>query len=75
MAAERTGRRARLLEIDPGYVDVIVERWQSYTGRQATLAGIGHQCGDASALDLIGWPLSHVASERGIEGVDKSYQR
>lgn len=41
MAAERTGRRARLLEIDPGYVDVIVERWQSYTGRQATLAGTG----------------------------------
>lgn len=41
MAAERTGRRARLMEIDPGYVDVIVERWQSYTGRQATLVGTG----------------------------------
>jgi DNA modification methylase len=41
MAAERTGRRARLLEIDPGYVDVIIERWQNYTGRQAKLAGSG----------------------------------
>jgi len=41
MAAERIGRRARLLEIAPEYVDVIVERWQSFTGRQATLAGTG----------------------------------
>jgi DNA modification methylase len=41
MAAERTGRCARLLEIDPGYVDVIVNRWQNYSGRQATLAGTG----------------------------------
>lgn len=41
MAAERTGRRARLLEIDPGYMDVIVERWQSFTGRQAMLVGTG----------------------------------
>jgi len=28
VAAERTGRRARLLELDPRYVDVVVRRWQ-----------------------------------------------
>jgi DNA modification methylase len=38
IAAERTGRRARGIEIDPGYVDVAVQRWQRYTGKFATLA-------------------------------------
>ena len=32
MAAERSGRRARLLEIDPAYVDVILRRWRDETG-------------------------------------------
>ena len=32
IAAERTGRRAVLLEIDPAYCDVIVQRWQEETG-------------------------------------------
>jgi DNA modification methylase len=35
IAAERTGRRARLLELDPRYADVIVQRWQKMTGTQA----------------------------------------
>jgi len=38
IACEKTGRNARLMEIDPRYVDVIVERWQDFTGKQATLA-------------------------------------
>ncbi len=37
LAAERTGRRARLVEIDPQYADVIVRRWQSYSGGAAQL--------------------------------------
>jgi DNA modification methylase len=39
IAAERTGRRARGIEIDPVYVDVAIRRWQSFTGKSATLAG------------------------------------
>ncbi len=39
IAAERTGRSARLMELDPKYVDVIVTRWQDYTGNAATLDG------------------------------------
>jgi DNA modification methylase len=35
IAAERTGRRARLVELDPKYVDVIVQRWQEVTGKKA----------------------------------------
>jgi DNA modification methylase len=41
IAAERTGRKARALEIDPNYVDVAVRRWQAYAGKSAVLAGSG----------------------------------
>lgn len=36
IAAERVGRAARLIELEPKYVDVIVRRWQEYTGQKAT---------------------------------------
>jgi DNA modification methylase len=36
IAAEKSGRTARLIELDPKYVDVIVRRWEEFTGRQAT---------------------------------------
>ena len=39
IAAERAGRRARLIELDPKYVDVIMQRWQSHAGGKAVLAG------------------------------------
>ncbi|MCP3998982.1 MAG: site-specific DNA-methyltransferase, partial [bacterium] len=35
VAAERLGRSACLMEIDPAYCDVIVQRWQDYTGAKA----------------------------------------
>ena len=35
IAAEQTGRHAFLMEIDPPYADVIVERWENFTGRKA----------------------------------------
>jgi DNA modification methylase len=38
IAAEQTGRRAFLMELDPPYCDVIVERWETFTGRKAELA-------------------------------------
>jgi DNA modification methylase len=39
IAAENTGRVAALLELDPKYVDVIVERWQRLAGQMAVLDG------------------------------------
>lgn len=39
IAAQRTGRKARLIEIDPLYCDTIAERWQKFSGRPARLAG------------------------------------
>jgi DNA modification methylase len=41
IAAERTERRARLVELDPKYVDVIVQRWQEATGGNALHATTG----------------------------------
>ena len=35
MACEQTGRQARLMELSPHYVDVIIRRWQKHTGQQA----------------------------------------
>ncbi|MBW0145782.1 site-specific DNA-methyltransferase [Sphingomicrobium clamense] len=39
VAAEKTGRVARLVEIDPVYCDVIIRRWQTLTGKNAVLGG------------------------------------
>lgn len=36
IACEKTNRKARLMELDPKYVDVIVQRWQDFTGKKAT---------------------------------------
>ncbi|WP_114226943.1 MULTISPECIES: site-specific DNA-methyltransferase [Sphingomonas] len=41
IAAEKTGRSARLIEYDPLYCDTIVRRWEQFTGKCATLAGNG----------------------------------
>ena len=38
IAAERTGRKARALEIDPAYVDVAIRRWEALTGKSARLS-------------------------------------
>ena len=35
IAAEQTGRKARLVELDPHYVDVIIDRWEQLTGEKA----------------------------------------
>lgn len=37
IACEKTGRKARLMELDPKYCDVIVKRWEDFTGKKAQL--------------------------------------
>jgi DNA modification methylase len=41
IACERLNRKARLMEIDPRYADVIIRRWQEFTGREAVHESTG----------------------------------
>jgi DNA modification methylase len=41
IAAEKTGRQARLVELDPRYCDVIVRRWEDFAGGRAVLEDDG----------------------------------
>lgn len=41
IAAEKNGRIARIMELDPKYVDVIVKRWEDFTGEKAVLESTG----------------------------------
>jgi hypothetical protein len=45
IAAEKTKRKARLVEYEPRYVDVAVKRWEALTGKKATLADTGETFG------------------------------
>ena len=54
IAAEKNGRHARLMELDPRYVDVIVRRWQNFTGKKAV-------------LDKVGLAFTDVAEDRKVK--------
>ena len=53
IAAERTGRYARAMELDQHYVDVAIMRWQRITGKQAVLHSTGQTWEQVSAQRLI----------------------
>jgi DNA modification methylase len=46
LAAERVGRKARAMDLDPRYVDVAIRRWQAFTGRDAIHADSGLTFGE-----------------------------
>jgi len=48
IAAEQTGRRAFLMELDPLYCDVIIERWERFTGQAASAVSRGWIYGTAT---------------------------
>jgi len=52
IAAEKTGRCARLIEYDPLYCDTIVRRWETYTGKRATLVATGDGFDDLAETRL-----------------------
>jgi len=49
IACEKTGRHSRLMELDPKYCDVIVKRWQDFTGQKATLEPTGRTFEDVAS--------------------------
>jgi DNA modification methylase len=50
IAAEKCGRRARLVEFDPVYCDRIVRRFETFTGKQARLASSHETFEDVAAI-------------------------
>jgi DNA modification methylase len=49
MACERLGRQARIMEVDPRFAQVIVERWQEYSGDAATRESDGRTLAEQKA--------------------------
>ncbi len=52
IAAEKTGRSARLIEFDPIYCDTIVRRWEKLTGKRATQVAMGEAFEDVAESRL-----------------------
>ena len=73
IAAEKSGRHARLIEMDPKYVDVIIKRWQEYSGgsatRQADGVAFDTLCAGADGVDVAAGDVGlvgHVAELAGV---------
>jgi len=54
IAAEKNGRSARVMEFDPKYTDVIISRWQDFTGKEAVHEDTGDKFNDMSINGRIG---------------------
>ncbi len=52
IAAEKTGRRAYALELDPLYCDTIIRRWQAFTGKRALHADTGRSFEEMEELRM-----------------------
>jgi DNA modification methylase len=68
IACEKTGRQSRLLELEPRYCDVIVRRWQDYTGDAARHADSGRAFNDiAAGIEQVAHPVSQ--SQEAVDGI------
>jgi DNA modification methylase len=63
IACEKAGRHGRLMELDPRYCDVIVRRWQEWSGAMAVLEEDGRSFGEiAGSREAAGQAVAEVAS-------------
>ena len=61
IAAEKTRRKARLMELDSKFCDVIVRRWEEFTGKKAELLNNNAEISDSDA-ELTGLPVQQEHS-------------
>ncbi|PBC08169.1 hypothetical protein CK230_21900 [Mesorhizobium sp. WSM3859] len=75
LAAQKTRRRARLIEIDPHYCDLIIRRFEKHTGKQATFAATGEtfeELSERRASEIVPAPENAKAwatQSENVEGV------
>lgn len=62
IAAEKTGRQARVIELEPRYVDATIKRWEALTGRRAEQVGSEPAPGDAFRADSFALSMPQVGS-------------
>lgn len=62
IACEKAGRQSRLIELDPKYVDVIIQRWEDYSGNQAVLQGEDRTFADLKSVSVAGKDRSTIAA-------------
>jgi DNA modification methylase len=65
IAAEKTGRRARAIELDPRCVDVAIRRWEQYTGKIAVLLG----------RSFLGWEIHQPYHGRGEDRLRRAIEQ
>jgi hypothetical protein len=70
LAAERTGRKAAAIELDPHYVDTAVRRWQQSTGRTAILSRCAQAFDEVAARRTDARPAA-AAQRKGGEAEDE----
>ena len=63
IAGEMTGRHIYAVELNPAYVDVAVERWQAFTGRDAIHEATGQTFAQVKAGQSAGSDMSSIATE------------
>ena len=66
IAAEKTGRKAYLLEVDPAYCDVIIRRFEAYTGKAAQLDGEGQTFEETE--------ITRLADSKNLDGLNQQRQ-
>ena len=74
IAAEMTGRCCHAIELNPSYVDVAVERWQAFTGQEATNEATGQTFSQMKAERSGGSNTSRIAKSSSTSSEDGDLQ-